>query len=94
MAKKIVLQENELWCQFEYHLKAQKHNNSVEFVTTEGEFVASFKKATRNSKYLPVCTVAAKFTRRFYKSEGIQLPVSLEHMRDILAERSANLKAS
>jgi len=89
--KEVILQESDLWDSYEYHLKAEKYNNSVKFLTKRGEFVASFSRPTRASKGLPVTEVSAKFTQRFYKRENLVQPKSLKEMDLILKTKSENL---
>ena len=85
--KKVILSEEQLWCRYGYMLHAEKHNYKVTFVTEEGEFVASFKPATRASKGIPHYSISAKFSQRFYKEEGLRIPSSLKEMRQILKEK-------
>ena len=89
--KQVILKESDLWDNYEYHLKAEQFAFNVEFKTEEGDFVAKFKKPTRESKGLPHSEVSAKFTQRFYKREGLKIPKTLCEMRQILKIRSDNL---
>jgi len=82
--KTIVLEESDLWDYYQYFLNAKKYGYNVTFKTTEGEFVASFKRPTRASKGLPITEHSSKFRQNLYKDNGYKIPESLKEMRETL----------
>ena len=79
----VQLKEEDLWDNYEYHLKAEKYKYSVTF-KIEDDFVASFRPPSRKTKGLPRSEVSAKYTQRYYKANNLPIPTSIENMYEIL----------